>query len=86
MNSACLKLSSSARRENLMSGKSIRRGKGGGKGERLSSALHSLWVCKIKLDLLCFGSKHVAVHTCVLVGELSWVMRVNLALLLRAWD
>ena len=73
-----------------MSGKSIRHGKGGGKGKQLSPALHSLWVCATSLqksvDLLRFGSKHVAVHMCVLVGELSWVIRVNLALLLRGWD
>jgi len=72
-----------------MGGKSIRRGKGGGKGERLLPALCLLWawqwVCATLqklVDLLCF----VAVHTCVLVGELSWVIRVNLALLLRVWD
>lgn len=74
-----------------MSGKSIRRGKGGGKGERLLPTLRLSWawqwVCATPLqksvDLLCFGSKHVAAHTCVLVGELGWVIRVNLSLLLR---
>lgn len=60
----------------------------GKEGEKASGCHRCCIRCGFvkSVDLLCFGSKHVAVHTCVLVGELSCVIRVNLGLLLRAWD
>lgn len=51
----------------------------GKEGEKVSGCcvLGRAFVPK-SVDLLCFGSTHVAGHMCVLVGELSWVIRINL--------
>lgn len=73
-----------------MSKKWLRRGKGGGKGERSLAAQSSLWAWQWVLatwqksaDLRCSGCKHVAAHMCVLVGGMGWVTRANLAPFLR---
>lgn len=51
----------------------------GKEGEKVSGCcvLGGAFVPK-SVGLLCLGSTHVAGHMCVLVGELSWVIRINL--------